>query len=51
MMTPWKGMCTMTTLRKLIETFKDAVHQPNFFANAQVTIYIAAIIIFLEAIL
>ena len=47
----WKGMCTMTTLLKLIETFKDVVHQPNFFANAQVAIYIAAIIIFLGVIL
>ena len=41
----------MTTLLKLIETFKAVVHQPNFFANAQVVIYIAAIIIFLGAIL
>lgn len=41
----------MTTLRKFIVTFKDVVYQPNFFANAQVAIYIAAIIIFLGVIL
>ena len=41
----------MTTLLKLIETFKDVVHQPNFFVNAQVAIYIIAIVILLGAIL
>ena len=41
----------MTTLRKFIVTFKGLVHQPSFFANAQVAIYIAAIIIFLGVIL
>ena len=48
MMILWKGMCTMTTLLKLINR---VVYEPDFFVKVRIASYIIVIVILLGAIL
>ena len=48
MMTLWKGMCTMTTLRKFVDR---VVYEPNFFMKVRIASYVVTILILLGAIL
>ena len=48
MTTLWKGMCTMTTLRKFIDR---VVYEPDFFVKVRIASYVITIVILLGVIL